>query len=83
MVLRIAARELLWDFIEMCDVSGRIPVFYQIDEDRAAMYVETGLRLLKVGEEARVSLQNFNLEGSARSDFRRANRKVERSGMHI
>lgn len=73
-------RELIWDFREMCDVGGRIPVFYQVDERQAATYVETGLTLLKIGEEGQVPLADFNLEGKRKADFRRSDRKMTEAG---
>ena len=75
-----AARELVWEFRELCDVTGRTPVFYQVDEDHAATYVETGMTLLKVGEEGRVPLPTFGLEGKKRADLRRSDRKMTEAG---
>ncbi len=49
-----AARDLAWDFRELCDVGGRLPVFYQVNEENVPTYVEMGLSLIKIGEEARV-----------------------------
>ena len=71
---------LVGEFRELCDVTGRTPVFYQVDEDHAAMYVETGMMLLKVGEEGRVPLTTFNLEGKQRADLRRSDRKMTEAG---
>ncbi len=75
-----AVRNLIWDFREMCDAGGRAPVFYQIDEDRAAIYVEAGLTLLKIGEEGRVPLNDFNLEGKKKADLRSSDRKLTAAG---
>ncbi len=75
-----AARNLAWDFRELCDVGGRIPVFYQVDEESVPMYVELGLTLLKIGEVARVPLSNFGLEGSARKNLRRTNKQLTEEG---
>ena len=77
---REAADELAWDFREHCDAGGRWPVFYQVDEDRLSAYVEMGLTLLKIGEEARVPLENFVLEGSSRKDLRRTSKKLKEAG---
>jgi phosphatidylglycerol lysyltransferase len=75
-----AAPELAWDFRELCDVGGRLPVFYQVDEDRAPMYVEMGLTLIKIGEEARVPLSDFSLQGSARKNLRHTNKQLAEHG---
>jgi phosphatidylglycerol lysyltransferase len=74
------ARELVWEFRDLCDITGRTPVFYQVDEERVAMYVESGLTLLKIGEEARVSLPNFDLLGKKRADLRSSDRKMTQAG---
>ncbi len=77
---REAADELAWDFREYCDAGGRWPVFYQVAEDRLSTYVEMGLTLIKLGEEARVPLADFGLEGSARKDLRRTSKKLTEAG---
>jgi phosphatidylglycerol lysyltransferase len=55
-------------------------VFYQVCADRLALYVDLGLAALKIGEEARVRLANFSLEGPARADLRQAHRRAQRDG---
>ena len=59
-----AARDLAWEFRELCDVGGRLPVFYQVDDETMPLYVDMGLSLIKIGEEARVPLPSFGLEGA-------------------
>ncbi len=75
-----AARDLAWDFRELCDIGGRLPVFYQVDEEHVAVYVEMGLTLIKIGEEARVSLPGFTLEGSSRKNLRRTHKQFTEAG---
>ncbi len=41
-------------------------------------YLDLGMGAQKIGEEARVDLQSFSLEGSDRAEFRQARRKMER-----
>ncbi|MEO8495253.1 MAG: bifunctional lysylphosphatidylglycerol flippase/synthetase MprF [Planctomycetota bacterium] len=77
---REAADELAWGFREYCDAGGRWPVFYQVDEDRLSVYVEMGMTLLKLGEEARVPLAEFGLDGSSRKDLRRTSKKLQVAG---
>jgi phosphatidylglycerol lysyltransferase len=69
----LAARQLAWDFVELCDAGGRWPVFYKVDEDRLSMYVEMGLAVIKLGEEGRLPLADFTLEGRARRHLREIN----------
>ncbi|GIW90633.1 MAG: hypothetical protein KatS3mg109_1065 [Pirellulaceae bacterium] len=65
------ARDLVWEFRELCDSGGRWPVFYQVGPDNLALYIELGLSLLKIGEEARVRLDTFRLEGHRHKSLRR------------
>ncbi|HEY1283679.1 MAG TPA: bifunctional lysylphosphatidylglycerol flippase/synthetase MprF [Steroidobacteraceae bacterium] len=77
---RARAEELVWRFRELSDYHGGRTVFYQASGDRLPLYVDLGLAALKIGEEARVPLQSFTLEGAARADLRQAHRRAERSG---
>ena len=71
---------LAWDFLEYCDSMAVSPVFYQVTPERLPLYVDLGLNLSKLGEEARVPLENFSLEGAARADLRQAQRRAVRDG---
>ncbi|MCA9186568.1 MAG: bifunctional lysylphosphatidylglycerol flippase/synthetase MprF [Pirellulaceae bacterium] len=77
---RKVALDLAWEFRERCDVNGRLSVFYQVDEENISMYVEMGLALLKIGEEARVPLAEFGLEGAGRKNLRRTHRQLAELG---
>jgi phosphatidylglycerol lysyltransferase len=74
------AEELVWRLREMSDRHGAATVFYQVCGERLALYVDLGLAALKIGEEARVPLADFSLEGAARADLRQAHRRAERDG---
>ena len=76
-----SVRELAWEFWELCDVSGRRTVFYQVDEDNLPLYVELGLAVVKIGEEARVFLPDFEMEGRDDDDLQRAMQQVPRRGV--
>lgn len=78
-----AARDLAWDFRERCDEGGRWSVFYQVDEQRVAMYVEMGLTLFKLGEEARVPLSEFNLNDAKRKGLRKTHRQLTGEGCSL
>jgi phosphatidylglycerol lysyltransferase len=71
---------LAWQFLENCDVMAVSPVFYQVKPDNLPLYIDLGLNLSKLGEEARVPLGSFSLEGSARADLRQAYRRAGRDG---
>jgi phosphatidylglycerol lysyltransferase len=72
--------ELAWEFLEECDGMAVSPVFYQVTPERLPLYVDLGLTLSKLGEEARVPLESFSLDGAARSDLRQAQRRANRDG---
>jgi len=74
------AEELVWRLREISDHHGGQPVFYQVCAERLALYVDLGLAALKIGEEARVPLTDFSLEGAARADLRQAHRRAQRDG---
>jgi phosphatidylglycerol lysyltransferase len=74
------AEDLVWAFRELVDRSGGRTVFYEVSSQTLPLYVDLGLSLLKLGEEARVRLDGFSLEGSARADLRQARRRAERDG---
>jgi len=72
--------ELVWQFRELCDCYGGWPVFYQVGAEHLPLYLDLGLALLKIGEEARVRLETFSLKGDARKGLRHACNKVEKEG---
>jgi phosphatidylglycerol lysyltransferase len=72
--------ELAWRFREEADRHGAWPVFYEVGVAHLPLYVDLGLTLLKLGEEARVPLPAFSLDGGERKGLRRAVREVEQSG---
>ncbi|HEX7192593.1 MAG TPA: bifunctional lysylphosphatidylglycerol flippase/synthetase MprF, partial [Thermoanaerobaculia bacterium] len=72
--------ELIWKFREMCDVHAGWPVFYEVQRSNLHLYLDVGLTLLKIGEDARVPLDDFNLEGSSRKWMRKTLRRVEEEG---
>lgn len=74
------AMELAWAFRELSDQHGGWTVFYQATPQALPVYVDLGLSLLKLGEEARVPLSTFTLEGSHRAELRTARRRAEREG---
>lgn len=75
-----AQDELVWRFHELADRQGRWTVFYQVSGDRLPLYLDLGLAPLKLGEEARVPLADFSLEGSQRASLRQVHRRAQRDG---
>lgn len=72
--------ELIWKFRELCDLHAGWPVFYEIERQHLHYYLDLGLTLQKIGEEAHVPLADFSLEGGSRKWMRKMQRKVESEG---
>jgi len=72
--------DLVWAFREIVDRSDGRTAFYQVAAESLSLYVDVGLDTVKLGEEARVPLGEFSLEGSGRKSLRRAQRSVEKEG---
>jgi phosphatidylglycerol lysyltransferase len=72
--------ELVWEFLRRAHLAGGSPVFYQVRPDRLPIYIDAGLRLVKLGEEAVVNPAAFSLEGGHRKGMRYTLRKVEKEG---
>jgi len=65
-------------FVERCDDFGGTPVFYEVMKESMHHYADFGMSLIKVGEEARVDLRQFSLEGPQASRLRQAYRRIEK-----
>jgi phosphatidylglycerol lysyltransferase len=78
-----ARRELVWTFIEQCEHAGGWPVFYQVSPANLDIYLEVGMALLKIGEEARVRLESFNLDGKSKKVLRNTVNKLTREGLRM
>jgi phosphatidylglycerol lysyltransferase len=74
------AEELVWAFREQCEAAGAWTVFYEVAASRLSLYVDLGMSLFKLGEEARVDLRTFTLEGGRRKGLRRTLSKLEADG---
>jgi phosphatidylglycerol lysyltransferase len=78
-----ARRELVWTFREQCERAGGWPLFYQVRPQDLDLYLEVGMNLLKIGEEARVKLDGFNLDGKSKKVLRNTINKLTREGMRL
>lgn len=72
--------ELIGKFVALAHRHGGRAAFYQIRADSLPLYLDSGLTLMKLGEEARVALDRFDLDGPKRSALRYALRRAERDG---
>ena len=73
-------RELIWRFRELCDRHDGWTVFYQIRPNHVYRFLELGLTAMKLGEEARVPLDTFSLDGPQRKPLRHYHSKAVREG---
>lgn len=72
---------LIWAFRDLADRHGGHAVFYEVSGAHLEYYADAGLVGHKVGEEARVDLKRFSLDGPAAKDMRAARRRGEREGL--
>src|SRR5262249_33428837 len=73
-------RLVLREFRTQCVDSGWTPVFHQVRDADRPLLEDAGLRILKIGEEAIVPLDEFTLDGSHMKSMRSTLKRVERVG---
>jgi phosphatidylglycerol lysyltransferase len=62
----------------MCDRHAGWTVFYEVGREDLHLYLDLGLSLLKLGEEALIPLDSFSLEGGDRRGLRHSHHKIEK-----
>ncbi|WP_206957156.1 bifunctional lysylphosphatidylglycerol flippase/synthetase MprF [Trinickia acidisoli] len=72
--------ELIRSFVMLAHKHGGRAAFYQVRADSLPLYLDSGLTLMKLGEEARLSLDGFDLSGPKRAALRYSLRRAERDG---
>jgi len=76
-----AATELAWRFRELSDRHHGWACFYQVGPASLPRYLDMGLSLFRLGEEAIVALDGFSLEGPERRALRQAYHRAQRDGL--
>ena len=76
-------RELAWSFFDEAYAANCRPVFYEVSEKHLPLWVEMGLTLHKMGEEAVVHLPDFSLAGAKFKKMRATHNKALKSGMEF
>jgi len=76
-------REAIAGFRNFCDRNDWQPAFYQTPPETLELYQSLGFRTLKIGEEARVDLAQFTLEGKAGRNLRTAVNKFTKQGYRV
>lgn len=74
------ATELIWDFCEQCRADGAVPVFFDACSKYLPVYIELGMSILKIGEKARVRLDDFSIDGYENRGLRHAYNKILKEG---
>lgn len=72
--------ELIRKFVVLAHKHGGRAAFYQVRADSLPLYLDSGLTLMKLGEEARLALDSFDLNGPKRAALRYSLRRAERDG---
>ena len=75
--------ELVWAIRDLSDLAGARLVFYQLSAAVLPLAVELGFEIIKYGEEARVRLADFTLEGKRMSSLRQAHNRAIRDGLRF
>ncbi len=75
------AAELVLQFIATAAQHGGRAAFYQVRLESLPLYLNAGLKIMKLGEEARIDLADFSLTGSRWSHLRYAVKRGERDGL--
>ena len=70
---------LIRAFLEKCDDFDGVPVFYEVRKDQLHKYADFGLTFVKLGEEARVDLTSFTLDGGRARKYRQVLRRLEQA----
>jgi phosphatidylglycerol lysyltransferase len=74
---------LIRTFVEKCDDFDGVPVFYEVRKEHLHRYVDFGFTFVKLGEEARVDLTAFTLEGGRSRRYRQVLRNLEKAGANF
>ncbi|GAA0125147.1 MULTISPECIES: bifunctional lysylphosphatidylglycerol flippase/synthetase MprF [Clostridium] len=71
-------KKAIGEFRAFADKNNMTPVFYEINEENLPLYHENGYNFFKLGEEAFVKLEGFNLNGKKKADLRYIKNRIEK-----
>lgn len=74
-------KDTVWDFYNISRRSGYNVAFYEINKNYLNYYLDIGLKLFKIGEEAVVDLTKFTLEGPSQRKLRYTYSKCSKAGL--
>jgi len=78
-----AVPALIRGFVDRADDFGGVPVFYQVRPAQLHHYADLGMAFAKLGENARVPLKAFSLEGSRHKGLRSAMNRLLREQVNF
>ena len=76
-------RDLAWAFGDAAYAANARPVFYEVSEKYLSLWVEMGLTLQKIGEEAVINLPAFSLAGGRFKNLRSVQNKSLKQGQRL
>ena len=74
------APEAVAAFCALCRSKGRVPAFYQVTPEHLDTYKKLGFRAVKVGEDAQIDLNGYDLAGKRFKNVRNDLRRIEKAG---
>ena len=76
-----AVPDAIAGYLALCRSKGLKPVFYQTTPEHLETYANAGLKAVKVGEDAQISLPEFSLAGKKYVKLRNDLRRIEKAGV--
>jgi len=76
-------QSILEEFEDHCKNSSLMPIYYRIPEEDKHDYLNMGKKILPIGEEAKLSLATYTLDGSAKKDQRNAINRLKKNGWEL
>ncbi|WP_243293040.1 phosphatidylglycerol lysyltransferase domain-containing protein [Bacillus sp. FJAT-47783] len=67
-------------FLSFCHSNQLTPAFYQVSKESMPLYEKHGFRFFKLGEEAKVNVENFSMRGKYWAKLRTRKNKFDRKG---
>lgn len=75
--------QLAWAFHDLAYAANARPIFYSVSAAQVPLWIDMGLALIKMGEEAVVPLTTFSLDGPERKRLRTTWNRAQRDGLTL
>lgn len=75
--------DLIGSFSKLGRINDKNIAFYQIDEKHLKYYLDLGLKVIKIGEEAVIDIPSFTLDGPKNKKLRYLNNKLSKKGLEF